>query len=68
MVRRNNAEPATTHLPEVLALLALSAIVVVVVTLLAALIDLSAGQSIKISVAYVIMGGMLLDRFVPLGA
>lgn len=68
MVPRIHAEAATNHLSEIVAMLILSAIVVSVVTLLAAFIDLSAGQSIKISTAYVIMGAMLLDRFVPLGS
>ena len=68
MATRIHVEAGTDHLPEILAMLILSVIVVIVVTVLTGLIDLSAGQSVKISAAYIIMGHMLLDRFIPLGS
>ncbi len=61
-MNRSNGQTAKSHLPEVVAMLALSAAVITVVSVLAAVIDLSAEQAAKISIAYVILGGMLLDR------
>lgn len=67
MVTGFHVERATSHHLEISAMLILSAVVVAAVTLLAALLDLSADQLIKISTAYVIMGNMLLGRFMPMG-
>lgn len=48
-------------------MLVLSVAVVTVVSVLATVLDLSTVQSIKISVAHIILIGMLVERFLPFG-
>ena len=57
-----NAVPTPRHTTEVVAMLALTLVVATVVVSLGAFLDLSGDKMTKITVAYVIMGGMLLDR------
>ena len=67
MVTGFHVERTISHHLEISAMLILSAVVVAAVTLLAVLLDLSADQLIKISTAYVIMGNMLVGRFMSMG-
>ena len=67
LVNRLKADTTSSNLAEMVTMLVLSVAVVTVVSVLATVLDLSTVQSIKISVAHIILIGMLVERFLPFG-
>ena len=66
-MNRLKADTTSSNLAEMVTMLVLSVAVVTVVSVLATVLDLSTVQSIKISVAHIILIGMLVERFLPFG-
>ena len=65
MVASDYAAPAKHHYLEALVMLALAVLTLLAMVEIAGWLDLSLGKAVKMAIAYVIMGGMLIEPYVP---
>jgi len=67
MTNTTTADPGIRK-SQILAMAALSLIVVTAITILSDFIGLSTMQTVKISIGYIILGGMVVDQAIDFGA